>query len=116
MPQITSYTPAWLSQPNPGHGIFTQTSKGPNNPLLSAGNGKKASKPGPLRTIAHRGTQVFVAVGKEIRWADLVYLKEAWEDGQKREKKSSRRGAGESSDLEDDYAQGHRVSLLLTLM
>jgi len=109
MPQITSYTPAWLSQPNPGHEIFTQTAKSQNYPALSAKNGKKGSKPGPLRTIAHRGTQVFIAVGKEIRWADLVYLKEACEEGQKRKKESTRRGVTEPSESEDDHAQGHRV-------
>lgn len=31
---------------------------------------------GPLRTIACRGTQIFVAMGKEIRWSDLVLLKD----------------------------------------
>ena len=112
MPQITSYTPAWLSQPNVGHEIFAQTAKGPNYPSLSGiSNTKKVPKPGPLRTIAHRGTQVFIAVGKEIRWADLVYLKETWEDGRKVNKESSRRARRESSEFEDDYAQGHRVCL-----
>ena len=35
--------------------------------------------PGPRRTIARRGTEVFVANGREIRWADLVTMKDNWE-------------------------------------
>jgi len=109
MPKVISYTPAWLSKPNPGHEIFAPSSKDVNYPSLSAvSTGKKGPKPGPRRTIARRGTEIFVAVGKEIRWADLVYLKEAWEDKQERDKDSRRRGRGVSQ-YEGDHAQGHRV-------
>jgi nucleoporin NUP82 len=107
MPKITSYTPAWLSKPNPGHEIFVPSSLGADHPSLSAGTGGKgAAKPGPRRTIAQRGTEVFVAVGREIRWADLVYLKEAWEDKQK----GSGKGKSRDSQYQDDHAQGYRVS------
>lgn len=34
---------------------------------------------GPNRTIAHRGSEVFVVVGKQIRWADLPSLKDEWQ-------------------------------------
>ncbi|KAH8589249.1 hypothetical protein B0O99DRAFT_523519 [Bisporella sp. PMI_857] len=110
MPHISEYTPVWLSQPNPGYDLFTPAAKAPNYPSLSQnGHGKKAAKPGPLRTIAKRGTEVFIGVGKEIRWADLVYLKEAYEDGQKRSKETSRTGGRETSQYEDDHAQGYRT-------
>ena len=107
MPQITEYTPAWLSQPNPGYELFTNATKEVKYPSLNGS--KKSAKPGPLQTVAHRGTEIFIAVGKEIRWADLVYLKEAWEDGEKRRKNTARRGARESSQYEEDHAQGYRV-------
>ena len=35
---------------------------------------------GPNRTIAKRGTEVFIAAGKQIRWTDLVSLKSDFED------------------------------------
>jgi nucleoporin NUP82 len=106
MPKVTSYTPAWLSKPNPGHEIFVPSVLGADHPSLSSGaNVKGPTNPGPRRTIAQRGTEVFIAVGKEIRWADLVYLKEAWEDKQK----SSGKGKSRDSQYQDDHAQGYRV-------
>jgi nucleoporin NUP82 len=106
MPKITTFTPAWLSKPNPGHEIFVPSVHGADHPSLSAGaHGHGAGKPGPRRTIAQRGTEVFVAVGREIRWADLVYLKEAWEDKQK----SPGKGKSRDSQYQDDHAQGYRV-------
>jgi nucleoporin NUP82 len=114
MPKILSYTPAWLSKPNPGHEIFTA-----NGPANSSHNGaangssssnKRTAKPGPRRTIAHRGTEVFIAVGKEIRWADLVYLKEAWEDKQSKKKFGKGKGRESTeSQYDEDHAQGYRV-------
>lgn len=70
MPKVLSYTPDWLSRPNPGYHLFA--------PKQSNGNGAAAKKKdfGPRKTIATRGSEVFVAVGNEIRWADLVNLKE----------------------------------------
>jgi hypothetical protein len=47
-------------------------------------------------------------VGKEIRWADLVYLKEAWEDKQSRD--SFGKGSESDNQYEGDHAQGYRVS------
>lgn len=112
MPKIISYTPAWLSKPNPGHEIFVPSSLSADHPSLSGGVGSKGTgKPGPRRTIAQRGTEVFIAVGREIRWADLVYLKEAWEDKQK----SSGKGRKRDSQYQDDHAQGYRVSCLRLL-
>lgn len=118
MVRIKSYTPPWLSKPAIGHDVFApadlESTKG------SATSSKNRSPPGPRRTIARRGTEVFVAVGKEIRWADLVYLKERWQDGVDRSpesgrfKRESSLAPGEEetsqSSLSDD-AEGFRVSL-----
>ncbi|KAF2850371.1 hypothetical protein T440DRAFT_479432 [Plenodomus tracheiphilus IPT5] len=74
MPKVLSYTPDWLSRPNPGYQLFA--------PRRSSGNGSTAKKNtdiGPRKTIATRGSEVFVAVGNELRWADLVNLKEGTE-------------------------------------
>ncbi|KAJ4991452.1 nuclear pore complex protein an-nup82 [Stagonosporopsis vannaccii] len=70
MPKVLSYTPEWLSRPSPGYHLFA--------PKQSNGNGAAAKKKdfGPRKTIATRGSEIFVAVGHEIRWADLVNLKE----------------------------------------
>ncbi|KAI0902204.1 hypothetical protein F4806DRAFT_29792 [Annulohypoxylon nitens] len=82
MPKIKSYTPAWLLQPSPGHDLFAPD---PNDAQATrAYTSNVFSKDGPRRTIARRGTEVFIAVGKEIRWADLLYMKERWEDKQAR--------------------------------
>ena len=40
---------------------------------------------GPFRRIAHRGTEIFVAVGNEIRWSELGTVKDAGEDFQRRQ-------------------------------
>ncbi|KAG9246801.1 hypothetical protein BJ878DRAFT_255751 [Calycina marina] len=111
MPQVKSFTPAWLSQPSPGYNLFTQAGNGKDVPSLSQGGNTKKAKIGPLRTIAHRGAQVFIAVGKEIRWADLVYLKEAWEDREKKKREASRKGKSVAlaNQLEGGNAQGYRT-------
>ena len=69
-----SYTPLWLSRPSPGFNLFQ--SKSPER-LSQIG-----SKPhgGPKRTIATRGTEVFIAVGDEIRWSDLLWIRDQWDD------------------------------------
>lgn len=101
----------------PGWKIFTPSIKEESYPPLSQNaSGKKNAKPGPRRTIAKRGTEVFFAVGKEIRWADLVYLKEAWEDKKERSNSfSNRRGKEPQSQYEGDHAQGYRVGKSLNL-
>ncbi|PVH82435.1 hypothetical protein DL98DRAFT_547896 [Cadophora sp. DSE1049] len=115
---IAEYTPAWLQKPYPGHGVFTPTPAKATSNFLSQSNGtgsasKRAVKPGPRRTIARRGTEVFIAVGKEIRWADLVYLKQGWEYKEAKKAASRKggddRGFRESSQYEADHAQGYRT-------
>lgn len=119
MPKIKAYTPAWLSSPSPGHQLFAPNPDSPRN--IPSHASIAASNAGPRRVIATRGTEVFIAVGKEIRWADLVYLKERWQ-----EKAAHGRGdvhiKREDSDEVDDgdiikdsiengCAQGFRVSI-----
>lgn len=78
MPGTLKYTPSWLSRPSPGFDLFTPKSQ----PQLAQDQTKQNNKPfGPARTIARRGTEIFVATGNELRWSDLVLLKEQWEEG-----------------------------------
>jgi nucleoporin NUP82 len=53
MPKVLSHTPAWLTRPHPAF-----------DALAGA------------QVLANRGTEVFAAVGREIRWADLATWKE----------------------------------------
>lgn len=80
MARVVGHTPSWLSDPSPGFNLFQPKSdtKAPSslrNQLV------KAEARGPTRTIAHRGTEVFVLVGNEIRWSDLISLKDAEKEG-----------------------------------
>lgn len=85
MPKVRTFAPAWLNVPSPGHKLFEQPIDDSKLPAALAHS--KKWKPGPRRTVANRGTEVFVAVGKQIRWGDLSLLKESWEN-------QSRAGAG----------------------
>jgi len=71
MPKVLSYTPDWLSRPNPGYHLFA-----PKQTHGNSAGAKKKQESGPRKTIATRGSEIFVAVGHEIRWADLANLKE----------------------------------------
>ncbi|KJR85851.1 uncharacterized protein SPSK_08442 [Sporothrix schenckii 1099-18] len=95
MPKIRSFTPAWLSTDSTdGRGLFASSAANARKSSLAASTAsphpasaygspkKQAYIPGPKRTIARRGTEVFVANGREIRWADLVTMKDAWETTQ----------------------------------
>ncbi|KAI1007374.1 Nucleoporin [Podosphaera aphanis] len=108
MPEVLSYTPAWLSRPNPGHDIFPGPSKAPvSYPATwnaTSASLKRRAKPGPRRVIAHRGTEVFVAVGREIRWSDLVNVKETWEAQQSTGRASERKGKNGGK-----FPQGYRT-------
>jgi nucleoporin NUP82 len=72
MPKVLSYTPPWLSRPSPGFKVFYDPPKSTSTTAEAA--------PAVSRTIASRGTQLFVAVGNEIRWTDLVYLKDYYSE------------------------------------
>ncbi|KAI0013737.1 hypothetical protein F4779DRAFT_350497 [Xylariaceae sp. FL0662B] len=100
MPKIKSYTPAWLLPPSPGHDLFAPN---PDEPYSIASHiSKTPPKSGPRRTIARRGTEVFIAVGKEIRWADLVFLKEQWQAKAAESRGGLRIKREDSADPEDD--------------
>lgn len=80
MARVVGHTPSWLSAPSPGFDLFqrkpdTKAPSSLHNQLV------KPEARGPTRTIAHRGTEIFVLVGNEIRWSDLVSLKDAEKEG-----------------------------------
>ncbi|KAH8673950.1 hypothetical protein BX600DRAFT_378730 [Xylariales sp. PMI_506] len=99
MPKIKSYTPAWLASPAPGHNVFAPAS---SQSKPSSFSSKSKSKPGPTRTIARSGSQVFVAVGKEVRWADLIDLKERWQEKTTRGRSGFRIKREDSHEPSDD--------------
>jgi nucleoporin NUP82 len=77
MPKVKSYAAPFLSGNASGHRLFEPTTEVSRSRSFDAAS-KKKFVPGPRRTIARRGTEVFVAVGREIRWGDLAYLKDEW--------------------------------------
>ncbi|PCD40366.1 hypothetical protein QX201_008645 [Fusarium graminearum] len=106
MPKVKSYSAAWLSSNAPGHRLFEQSPEAiKSRGLESNYSSKKKTTPGPRRTIARRGTEVFVAVGREIRWGDLAYFKDEWAN--RRSKSRSSQGVhikreDSTQSLEDD--------------
>lgn len=73
MPKVLERDPAWLSQPAPGFDFFRPTNTAKAHEVSSDG------PPGARKKVAHRGTEVFVAVGNEIRWSELGLLRSAGE-------------------------------------
>ncbi|KAL9085547.1 MAG: hypothetical protein Q9159_004645 [Coniocarpon cinnabarinum] len=70
-PTVLRHTPRWLERPSPGFKLFNDAA----HDKLSSG----AAPHGKLRAhrpIAHKDTEIFVAVGNQLRWSDLVLLKE----------------------------------------
>ncbi|KAL8998675.1 MAG: hypothetical protein Q9169_002336 [Polycauliona sp. 2 TL-2023] len=84
MPKVLSYTPSWLSRPSPGFDLFSSGNKRAHSRSNSVN--KEQDYLGPRRTIAHRGSEVFVVVDNQIRWADLSIIKYDWDSSQKRSK------------------------------
>ncbi|KAK3295504.1 uncharacterized protein B0H64DRAFT_321586 [Chaetomium fimeti] len=109
MPRIKSFAPSWLNEPSPGHKLFSQSADDARL-SMTLPYGKKP-KPGPRRTIARRGTEVFVAVGKQIRWGDLAYLKESWETKHARSSSGTRikRESSEDSFDHENGVVGHET-------
>ncbi|KAH7144001.1 hypothetical protein EDB81DRAFT_514697 [Dactylonectria macrodidyma] len=90
MPKVKSYSAAWLSNNSPGHRLFEPSAESIGSRSLEpAYVAKKRAIAGPRRTIARRGTEVFVAVGREIHWGDLAYLKDGWANRHARGKSGS---------------------------
>lgn len=84
MPKRIGETPPWLCRPSPGSRIFSDPIQNvPSSPTKSGksniGSGL-TELPGPKRLIAQRGTEIFVAVGNKVRWADLAQVKDRYDD------------------------------------
>ena len=76
MPKILHRQPEWLATATPAHGLLSVGSPQGNEAYKTSEG--KLEAPG-LRTLASRGSEVFVADGKTIRWADLASMKSDWE-------------------------------------
>ena len=135
MPKILSSTPPWLSRPSSGFDLFSSEpsnlSSLTNNGNLNAPTTPAAasiknehhpehhSRTGPRRTIARRGTEIFVAVGTRIRWADLSYLKNEWEDKaerrrhQRHQKHNGQMRNGNDQDSDELEGASFRVCSLM---
>ncbi|TKA74344.1 hypothetical protein B0A55_05518 [Friedmanniomyces simplex] len=77
MPKILTQQPPWIARGTPGHQLFQH-----DEPAKPSSAPKNAQYDGPLRKVAHRGTEVFVAVGNELRWADVSALERPAPDEQ----------------------------------
>ncbi|RMD41246.1 hypothetical protein DV735_g3919, partial [Chaetothyriales sp. CBS 134920] len=83
MPRVIGYTPPWLSKPSPGASIFSDPyAPSPPSPLKRQppSSAEGGDYHGPKQLIAHRGTEIFTAVGNQLRWADLAKVKDHWEE------------------------------------
>lgn len=112
MHKVKGYTPSWLSKPAPGQALFQATSEDIRTSVFSS---KRTARPGPRRTIAKRGSEVFVAVNREIRWGDLVHLKQTWESKHgstkiKREDSTSDYDIYDDAQPSVESGEGYRVS------
>lgn len=89
MPKIISYTPSWLSRPSAGFDLFYKTKTSSTSESAARESVQSENRPKGnnnhvrhRRTIARRGTEIFVVVDNEIRWSDLCLLRDIWEDCQ----------------------------------
>ena len=73
MPKILSRQPRWLDHGTPGFNLLQPGEK------MKEQNTSVNQSGGLSKKVAHRGTEVFVAVGNELRWSDLSLLKEEGE-------------------------------------
>lgn len=72
MPKVLARSPQWLDYGTPGFDFFQPSDNDTSRQASTQTNT-------PSRKIAHRGTEVFTAVGNEVRWSDLAVLKDAAE-------------------------------------
>lgn len=127
MPKVISYTPSWLSRPSPGFRLFSSSqdvsrsprANGKASALAVSSNKSEGDYLGPQRTIARRGTEIFVVVGNEIRWSDLCMLKDDWEEAQALRKSNSRskrvnysNGSHEEGHAERSYRVSNRLRII----
>lgn len=97
MPKILSRDPAWLSAATPGFNLFQ-----PNEFTSKAQHTPGDSYDGPSRKIAYRGTEIFVAVGNELRWSDLALLQHVGEE--RHRGKQTGRYSHDSEDTQQERA------------
>lgn len=131
MPKVISYTPSWLSRPSPGFRVFSSSQDVSPSPkaieksskLSANSKGTKDDYLGPKRTIARRGTEIFVVVGNQIRWSDLCMLKDDWEEAReeaqelrKSTSKSKKAEYPNGNHEEDHVKSSHRVSTMLRIV
>ena len=110
MPKILGYTPSWLSRPNPGFQVFggpkSSHAGHSDTGKFGAGGANPDRYVGSNRTIAHRGAEIFVVVGAQIRWADLSLLKEGLEQLEATPSKGPRKTNGHTDEWEDGPDDG----------
>ena len=113
MPKIISYTPPWLSRPAPGFHLFSSSAspkQHKRNDLYAQSSARSTGQyVGPRRTIARRGTEIFVVVNNEIRWSDLCMLKDDWEEKQGQGRGNGTLGSEESLDFASIRHEGDNV-------
>ena len=108
MPRVISYTPAWLSRPSPGFKLFNNTTQKQESTYRTVnGSNTEFEYVNANKTIARRNAEVFVVVGKQIRWADLPSLKDQW---QATEETPSKKPKGKSIEDSEDKGEGDAAS------
>lgn len=85
MPKILAQQPQWLARGSAGFDFFQPTVDQKDKSLSS-----KATS--PLKRFARRGTEVFAAVGNELRWGQLESWKEISEQQQRNQANNHRKG------------------------
>jgi hypothetical protein len=98
MPKILTRDPAWLATGTPGFDLFQGNSSTKSKRVV------ETQYEGPQRKIAHRGTEVFVAVGNELRWSEVGLLKDAADDNARKS------GRGVQQEERGENETGYRVS------
>lgn len=101
MPKIVKHTPRWLSRPSPGFKLFSDPATHGHTSNGRETNGTNSS-PVPSRKIACRGTEVFIVVHNELRWSDLVLLKELHDEKPQED---------EHDEADDERRQSYKVGL-----
>lgn len=95
MPKTISHTPSWLSRPSPGFQLFNYPKSAHSSTHHTRKGSDNSEYNGPNKTIARRGTEVFVVAGKHIRWSDLSILKAEHEELEATPSKKPRASAEE---------------------
>lgn len=88
-----------------------------HEPTVNGGTGPYR---GPKRTMARRGTELFVAVGKQLRWSDLRMLKDDYEEkekGKEHQHQNGRQDGKVDGDGDAAAAQcGYRVGIVVGIV